>query len=144
MVIENIVFNLVVPFVAIALLSVMIDRFTLFLEGLMKRIPKLPNKFEWWFAYILVLAASFIVCWQLDFQIFRYLGLEARLPWFDWLLTSLIISGGSTFLKTQFNLINDIPSILNMTSSFRRMVSSKTQKKQEEREIKQAYDDSDF
>ncbi len=143
--IEEIVFNLIVPFVAIALLSVMIDRFTLFLEGIMKRIPKLPDKFEWWFAYILVLGVSFVICWQLDFQIFRYLGLEAQYSWVDWLLTSLIISGGSTFLKNQFNLINDIPSILNISSSFKRMISSNAKKTSKSRKKEnQSLNDSDF
>ena len=117
----------------------MLDRFALFLEGIMKRVPFLPDKFEWWVAYIVVLSAAFLVCWQLDFQIFRYLGLDAKYSWFDWLLTSLIISGGSTFLKTQFNLINDIPSILNITNSFRRLIISSnntTKETKNKKEIK--------
>ena len=136
---ETVVVNLIVPFIALSLLSVMLDRFTLFLEGIMKRIPKLPDQFEWWFAYIIVLGTSFLVCWQLDFQIFRYLGLEAKYSWFDWLLTSLIISGGSTFLKSQFNLINDIPSVLSLTNSFRRIISP-THKDKEEKKINQSSD----
>jgi hypothetical protein len=133
---ETVVSNLIIPFIALSLLSVMLDRFTMFLEGVMHRIPYLPDKFEWWFAYILVLSSSYVVCWQLDFQIFRYLGLEAKYHWFDWLLTSLIISGGSTFLKKQFKLINDIPSILNITSSFRRMFSSKYENLEEKKNEK--------
>lgn len=129
--------SLVIPFIVLALLSVMIDRFTLVLQGIMHKIPFLPNKFEWWIAYFIILASGYTVCWQLDFALFRYFSLEAANVEFDWLLTALIISGGSSFLRAQFSMIESVPSVLyNLSSTFRKFVpsskSNQTENKTEE------------
>jgi hypothetical protein len=108
---------LVIPFIALAILSVLIDRFTLFLEGVMHRIPKLPDQFEWWVAYALVLGLGYVVCWQGDFNLFNYLDFRFWYAWEGYLLTALVISGGSTFIRTQFSVINDIPSAVFGTTS---------------------------
>jgi hypothetical protein len=108
----NSIIELVIPFIALAILSVMIDRFTLFLEGIMHRIPKLPDKFEWWFAYVVILGLSFLVCWQGDFNLFVYLDFHFWYLWEGYLITALVISGGSSFVRSQFEIINDIPSVV--------------------------------
>lgn len=119
---DNVV-SLIVPFIALAILSVMIDKFTLFLEGVMKLIPGLPDRFEWPVAYALVLAAGYIVCWQGSFDLFAYLDIFFRHPWQGWLMTALVISGGSTFVRTSFSMIDAIPvSVGSAVSTMRRMI----------------------
>lgn len=114
---ETIFVDLVIPFIALVLLATLIDRATLALEGLMHKIPKFPDHFEWTIAYLIVLAVGYFVCYELDFAMFRYLGLEAKHEELDWLLTALIISGGSSFVRTQFGLMNEIPAFLNGISA---------------------------
>lgn len=115
--------NLIIPFIALAVLSVMIDKFTLFLEGIMHKIPGLPDKLEWWMAYVLVLIFSTVVCWQGDFRFFDYLNLYFT-NWVDYIMTGLVISGGSAFVRTQFGMIDSIPTaVMGVTTSFTRMLS---------------------
>lgn len=100
--------DLIIPFIALAIISLMIDKFTLFLEGLVKRIPFLPDQFDWWVAYLIVLTMAFLVCWQGNFDLFWYLHIHFAYPWEGWLMTALIISGGSSFVRTNFTLIDSI------------------------------------
>lgn len=124
------IINLIIPFITLAILSVMIDKFTLFLEGVMHKIPKLPDVFEWWVAYFLVLGFSTVVCWQGDFRFFDYLNLYFPM-WLDYLMTGLVISGGSAFVRTQFSMIDSIPSaVMGVTSSFTRMVGKSKKTKE--------------
>lgn len=126
---ETVFVNLIVPFIALVLLATLIDRATLAMEGLMRKIPKFPDNFEWWVAYILILGLGYYVCYELDFAMFRYLGLEAKHVEVDWLLTALIISGGSTFVRSQFGVMNEIPAFLNgITTSIKRVVKSEEKK----------------
>lgn len=121
--VEEIFVNLVIPFIALALFSTLVDRFTLALESIISKIPKFPDHFEWTTAYIFVLAISSFLCWEFNFTMFKYLGLEAKHTAFDWFLTALIISGGSTFVRTQFGVINEIPAFLSgITTSIKRVV----------------------
>lgn len=117
--------NLIIPFIALAILSVMIDKFTLFLEGIMNKLPHFPDKFEWWSAYAVVLIFSTVICWQGDFRFFDYLNLYFPM-WLDYLMTGLVISGGSAFVRTQFSMIDAIPaSVIGITASFKRMLPGK-------------------
>lgn len=124
--VETIFINLITPFIALVLLSTLIDRATLALEGLMHKVPKLPDHFEWWVAYLFVLGAGYFICYELDFTMFKYLGLEAKHEELDWLLTALIISGGSTFVRTQFGIINEIPAFLSgITTSISKVIKKR-------------------
>lgn len=106
-------------FVILVMLSVMIDKFMMFLNGIMPKIPLVPDKIEWTLAYILNLATASVVCWQGHYDIFSSLGVNWKYAWEGWLLTGLVISGGSAFLKAQFKLMNLIPApIRNMYSMF--------------------------
>lgn len=117
---------LIIPFIALAFLSVMIDKFTLFLEGIMHKIPNFPDYLEWHTAYAFVLITSTIVCWQGDFRFFDYLNLYFPVH-LDYLMTGLVISGGSAFVRTQFSMIDAIPSaVTGITSTFTRFVSKKS------------------
>lgn len=114
--------NLIIPFIALAVISVMIDKLTLFIEGIMTKIPNLPDQFEWRMAYAVVLIFSTIICWQGDFRFFDYLNLFFP-TWLDYLMTGLVISGGSAFVRTQFSMIDAIPaSVMGVTASFKRML----------------------
>jgi hypothetical protein len=123
------IIDLVIPFIALAILSVGIDKLTLVLEGIMHKIPKLPDKFEWTIAYIIVLGISYLVCWQGDFKLFAYLNLNFKYEWEDWFLTALIISGGSAFVRTNFIMIDNIPSVIRgiSTTLKQRLVSQNVQ-----------------
>lgn len=116
---ENIV-ALIIPFIALSILSVLIDRLTMVLEGIMHKIPGLPDHFEWIPAYFIVLAISYAVCFFGDFGLFLYLDIQFKYQWMDYLLTSLIISGGSYYVRQQFDSINNLPSIMTgVTSSIK-------------------------
>ena len=93
---------LIIPFIALAILSVMIDKFTLFLEAIAHKIPGLPDKFEWSLAYGLVFLSSFLVCYQGNWDLFAYLDFHFNYAWQGWALTALVVSGGSAFVRTQF------------------------------------------
>lgn len=122
------VINLIIPFIALAMISVMIDKFTLFLEQVVHAIPRLPDKFEWWIAYFIVLLLSTVVCWQGDFRFFDYLNLYFP-TWLDYFMTGLVISGGSAFVRTQFGMIESIPSaVMGVTATFRRFLPSSKEK----------------
>lgn len=107
------VVSLIIPFIALSILSVMIDRFTMVLEDFMHMIPGLPDKLEASFAYVLVLIISFAICYYGDFDLFIYLDIEFIHRWIGYLMTSLIISGGSYYVRHNFNTINEIPSALS-------------------------------
>lgn len=124
--------ELIIAFISVAILSVMIDKFTLFLEGVISRIPGFPDKFEWWFAYALIVGIGFLVCSEGHFSLFAYLQFEFNYDWEGYLLTSLIISGGSTFVRSQFGLISEIPSSIGgVTTTFRRLFTRGTGTKSE-------------
>ena len=117
--------SLIIPFIALAIISVMIDKLTLFLEGVMHKVPNFPDHLEWYVAYAFVLITSTIVCWQGDFRFFDYLNLYFP-TYLDYLMTGLVISGGSAFVRTQFSMIESIPmAITGVTSTFTRFVSRK-------------------
>lgn len=115
--------SLIIPFVALAIISVMIDKFTLFLESVMEKVPRLPDYFEWPVAYIIVLAVSLLICWQGRFDLFSYLNIHFLYDWEGWLMTALVISGGSTFVRTSFNVVDSIPmGIRSVSSSITRIL----------------------
>ncbi|MEG6615406.1 hypothetical protein V6C27_03040 [Peptococcaceae bacterium 1198_IL3148] len=120
------VIELIIPFIALAILSVMIDKFTLFLEAAMNLIPGLPDKFEWPVAYVLVLAAGYVVCWQGNYDLFAYLNINFNYSWQGWLMTALVISGGSAFVRSSFGVVDAIPTgIGGVTSVVKKFFSTK-------------------
>lgn len=103
---------LIVPFIALAVLSVLIDKVTMVMEGIMHKLPGFPDSLEWYVAYFIVLSISCAICYFGDFGLFLYLDIEFKYRWIDYLLTALMISGGSVYLRQQFSAINDMPSVL--------------------------------
>lgn len=116
---ENIV-ALIIPFIAVSILSVLIDRLTMVFEAIMNRIPGLPDRLEWVFAYILVSIISYFICFMGDFDLFIYLDINFKFRELGYLITSLCISGGSVYVRQQFDVMGGMPSsISGVTSSFR-------------------------
>ncbi|MNJ90045.1 hypothetical protein D3C87_76360 [compost metagenome] len=123
------VIALIIPFVAIAVISIMADRLTMVLQAIMNRIPKLPDKFEWWIAYFIVLGISYLVCMEGNFDLFLYFNMQFRYPWEGWILTALVLSGGSSFVKTQFTMIDSIPGVISgVTTTIKNIVVSNNKK----------------
>lgn len=114
------VMSLIVPFIAIAVLSVLIDRVTMVIEGIMHRIPHFPDNLEWYSAYFIVLFIAYSICYFGDFGFFVYLDFRFIYRWMDYLMTAFMISGGSIYLRKQFSTINELPSIISgITSSIK-------------------------
>ena len=105
--------SLLVPFVALILVTVMVDKFTLILQHIMVKIPWLPDQFEKPIAYMIVFCMSFLVCWRGHYCLFTYLGFTFEHSWEGWILTSVAISGGSAFLNESFDRMNMMPGILS-------------------------------
>jgi hypothetical protein len=109
---------LIVPFIALCFLSVMVDRAVLVLEEVMHRIPWLPNKFWAPVAYLIVFVAGYVICWRGNFCFFTSLGFAFNHACEGWLMTALLISGGSTFVKQTFGIVNSIPQAVSMVYGF--------------------------
>lgn len=105
--------TLLVPFIALCILSVMLDRVTLMLEELLRKSSIEANKFWGPVAYFIVFAAGYFACWRGNFDFFTYLNFSFKHPWEGWILTALLLSGGSTFVKSSFGMINSIPQAVS-------------------------------
>lgn len=103
---------LIVPFIALVILSVLCDKIVMTLEFLLHNIPHLPDFLEPGFAYIITLALAIGVCWLSQFDIFTYL--DINFPYnIGVFLTGVIISQGSSYVKNVFGAVNDIPSVFS-------------------------------
>jgi hypothetical protein len=115
---------LATPFIALILLSVMIDKLTIVIERIMFLIPKFPDRFEWSFAYIIIVGISYYIASEGDFDILSHLGLTFNYTWQGYLITAIAISGGSCFVRTSFDMINTMPSVLGgMKSHIRNIIT---------------------
>lgn len=79
----------------------------------MKAIPFLPDRFEATLAYLFVFAAGYVVCWRGNFDFFANLNFTFQHVWEGWLLTSLLLSGGSKFVRTSFGMMSSIPQVVS-------------------------------
>lgn len=114
------VLSLIIPFITLSLLSVLIDRLLMVLERIVNRIPHLPDRFEPQIAYLLILIFSYGISYYSGFRFFSYLGLLFMYDWMDFLATALLISGGSTFIRNSYDMMNSMPGILGgLTSSIK-------------------------
>jgi small-conductance mechanosensitive channel len=105
---------LIIPCIALCFLAMLVDRFVNFLEQGIKRIKWLPlNRIDGTIAYLIVFAAGFFVCWRGHFDFFTFLGFAFNRSWEGWLLTSLVLSGGSKFVRESFGLTGFIPQVIS-------------------------------
>lgn len=118
--------SLIIPFIGIIILSLMVDKFTLVLEQVMKKVPFLPDQFEKPIAYAVVSLVSYVACWRGHFSLFEYLGFLFEHPWEGWVFTAMVLSGGSAFLREGFGLMDAIPYALGNTMSSIRKITTGT------------------
>ncbi len=109
--------TLIVPFIALCILSVVIDRIMMVLERTMVKIPWLPNKFDAGIAYVIVFSVGFVICWRGNFNFFSSLNFAFKHDFEGWLYTAALLSGGSAFVKQSFGMINSIPQAVSMVWS---------------------------
>jgi len=102
-----------IAFIATALLVVMVDQMT----RIIKEILPFPPKVESVITYIVLSGIASAVCWQGDFDLFRYLNFNWQHQEEGWILTGLLIAGGSSLLAKQFKVVGLIPSIISGTAS---------------------------
>ena len=102
--------SLAIPFIAIAIFASMVDSLVQALEYLLQKISGFPDYLENVAAYFTVFLISLLVCWQGEFDLFVYLNIKFQQAWQGWLMTALVISGGSSFVRYKFGLIKEIPS----------------------------------
>lgn len=135
--IEEII-SLVIPFIAIALLAVIIDRIILWLSSILNAIPIFPDKVEWYIAFTIVFIISYLVCWQGNFDFMSFLGFQFNYAWEGYLVSAAIISGGSSMIKNSFNLINEMPSVITgLTTTFKRKTVTTLKKTEENNSIEE-------
>lgn len=100
-------------FIAICMLAVMVDRFVLAIEAQMKRINGIPDNLEPLIAYTIVCSLGSLICWQGHFDIFAMCGFTWwQHPWLGWILTGMVIGGGTGMLGKMFRMAREIPSIV--------------------------------
>lgn len=105
--------SIAIAFIATALLVVMVDQMT----RIIKEVLPFPARVEAVITYIVLCGIASVVCWQGDFDLFRYLNFSWQYPWEGWLLTGALIAGGSSLLVKQFKVVGLIPSIISGTAS---------------------------
>lgn len=119
------VVNLIIPFIALVFFSVMIDKLVLVFEAFINRVSFFPDYIEWYIAYVLIFIIAFIICWQGNWSFFSYLDINFNYEWEGYALTALVISGGSTFVKVGFTMIETIPtSIQGVFSSIKKLTTN--------------------
>lgn len=105
--------SIAIAFIATALLVVMVDQMT----RIIKEVLPFPARVEAVITYIVLCGIASVVCWQGDFDLFRYLNFTWQYPWEGWLLTGALIAGGSSLLVKQFHVVGLIPSIISGVAS---------------------------
>jgi hypothetical protein len=106
-------YPVVLAFVMLFILSKMVDKAVLFLEYILKYIPRLPDKIEAPIAYILVTGLSYIACWRFNFSIFSAFGYPTVDLYEGWIGTALVLSGGSKFMREISENLDYLPGFLS-------------------------------
>lgn len=111
--------DIAIAFIAVALLVVAVDRLTLFLQAILKRIPIGPDSFDDYIAYIILVGIASAVCWQGRFDLFSNLNWNWHYTWEGYLATGAMVACGSTLLCKQFKVLGFMPSVISgITSMF--------------------------
>ena len=120
---DNKTTELLFQFVALILVAKLIDPVLWFLQEVLKRIPHLPNVIERPFAYLLSGLLAYFICWSNNFAFFKILGFDAKWEIEGFILTALLISGGSKSLRNTTGELDYLPSFLSsIISSTRRLI----------------------
>jgi hypothetical protein len=122
---DQLAMSLLIPFIVLVIFGTMTDRIAIFLEQVMHAIPFFPDKLEKKTAFVLLVMIGFGICWQFDFNLFAYLNHPGRSEYAGYAFTAILISGGSKYLKENFENMDTLPGILSgittsVTKYFRR------------------------
>jgi hypothetical protein len=118
--------SLLVPFVALVIITVMCDKFTLFLQNIMVKIPWLPNEFGKVIGYVIVFFAGLVICSRGHYCLFTSLNFSFEHEYEGWILTSVVVAGGSAFLNESFDRMNSMPGVLSGMYSYMSRTLSNT------------------
>ena len=99
---------LALAFLGLVFFSPLIDGVVLFLERIMLHVPRLPNTFGARVSFVLTVAVAYCLCWRAGFDFYAYLGMNFTQQE-GWLVTAILLSGGTKALKRYFDLANLIP-----------------------------------
>lgn len=109
---SEVINGLFLPIVAIIILALIMDNITSNIKKILSKIPNLPDHIEIYIAFLLIWLLGFLFCWQGNFDFFVHLGINFNYPWEAYLMTSLVISGGSVSIKNGLIFIKDIVFII--------------------------------
>ncbi len=108
----------------------MIDKLVLVLEDVSEKVPYFPNEFSWWLKYVIVVIVAYYISWQGNYNFWVYLNIDFNHDWQGYLMTALLLSGGSSLVKVGFSIIDTIPnSVKNITVAAKKMIPEKDNKK---------------
>ena len=99
---------LILAFLTLVFFTPLIDGVVMFLERVMLHIPKLPNNFGARVSFVITVGVAYCLCWRAGFDFYAHLG-NSFTQQEGWLVTALLLSGGTTALKRHFDLANLIP-----------------------------------
>lgn len=90
------------------IMSIIIDRFVIFLEKNSEVISWLPDKFEPKTIYILVFILGYGVCWMNQFSLLIHFGEVVKYNhiWFGYIMTAGLLSGGSKLFREAVGMVN--------------------------------------
>ena len=110
------------------------DRFILIMTEIIKKVPKLPDKIEWYFVYLIASILSFYLVYNADLGLFALFGIHFEYRSIDYILTALFISNDSSFITE--NLSNIIgKGFLGSLSGIKTSMFSKKSKKDNHNDI---------
>jgi len=109
--------DIAIAFIGVAILAVIVDRITLFLQAVMKKIPFLPDQLEDYITYIVLVGIASAVCWQGHFDLFSKLNWNWHYTWEGYLATGAMSACGTTLLIREFKVLGFMPSIISGVSS---------------------------
>jgi hypothetical protein len=118
--------DIAIAFIGVAILAVVVDRMTLFLQAVMKRVPFLPDEFEDYLTYIILVGMASAICWQGHFDLFSKLNWTWHYNWEGYLATGAMAACGTTLLIKEFKVMGFMPSIISGVSSMFGLGSSAT------------------
>ena len=109
--------DIAIAFIACALLVVMVDQITKFLQAIVHAIPGINDIKEWYIVYMMLWGIASAVCWQGRFDLFTYLHFTWHYTCEGYLLTGAMIAGGSSLLIKEFKVMGFFPSVISGISS---------------------------
>ncbi len=116
--------TLLIPIVALIFLAVMIDKLTMAIDLWVHKTDWMPEKIEDYVAYGIIWCIGFICCWRGHYSLFTYLDFKFAYEFEGWIMTAFVLSGGSAYLKKNFDVMENMPGFLSsMYGTARRVIT---------------------